>query len=304
MMFSAIRRHVTPATTMAFVALVFAVTGGAFAATGGGNSAHAPLTASAARSKAKSKAKAGPRGPAGPRGATGASGPAGPAGPVGATGPAGASGPQGETGPEGKQGIQGVEGEKGANGAPGEEGSPWTAGGTLPPEKTETGTWSFGQAKTEGTEEYAEYGAFVPVSFAIRLKEGLEGSAVHFLTEKTLNCAEPQEPARKECEEENKEVKEREKANQEACPGSAAEPTAEPGNLCVYEALLSGPANNAIRGHVYNGGSSLFPFNVGAGTTGAVLGLRVETEGNVGGTGGAIGIVSGYGTWAVTAPKV
>ena len=117
-MFSRIRKHLTPSTAIAFAALIFALTGGAYAATGGGAS-HATLTASAAKAKKKSApaGKPGPRGPAGPAGAAGAAGPAGPvgpAGPAGAKGETGAAG-TGTTGAEGKKGKEG----KGTPGAPG-----------------------------------------------------------------------------------------------------------------------------------------------------------------------------------------
>jgi hypothetical protein len=106
------------------LALVFAMLGGAYAATDSG-SGHA--TASA---------KKGPRGPRGPRGKQG---PVGPAGPVGPVGPAGAKGDPGTPGANGKEGPEGPEGPEGKEGP---EGSPWTAGGTLPSGETETGSWT------------------------------------------------------------------------------------------------------------------------------------------------------------------
>jgi hypothetical protein len=164
--FTKLKKHFTPSTAIAIVALVFAATGGAFAATGGGGSSHATLSASAAKSKAKPKTKAGPRGPAGPAGKNGAPGPAGPAG---ATGPAGPTGPAGGTGPAGSPGEPGKPGEsvtveKAAKPVECKEGgSKLTVGGksehvcngekgaagpegnikeTLPSGKTETGSWS------------------------------------------------------------------------------------------------------------------------------------------------------------------
>jgi Collagen triple helix repeat (20 copies) len=113
-MFSAIRKHLSPATVLAFVALVLAVTGGAFAAGSPGGSsgtkavAQVAPRASFAKAKAKAKAKAGPRGPAGPagkNGAPGATGPAGPAGPAGPQGPAGAKGENGAAGSDGTNGV-------------------------------------------------------------------------------------------------------------------------------------------------------------------------------------------------------
>ena len=100
-MLSALRKrvHFGPATAIAFLALVFAITGGAFAATGGngGGSSHATLIASAA--KAKSKVKVGPRGPAGPAGKNGANGANGAAGPQGPQGPKGENGTTARTAP-------------------------------------------------------------------------------------------------------------------------------------------------------------------------------------------------------------
>ncbi len=61
-------KHLSPATGIAFVALIFAVTGVSFAATGGGSSSPAHATLIATVAKSKPKAKAGPRGPAGPAG--------------------------------------------------------------------------------------------------------------------------------------------------------------------------------------------------------------------------------------------
>ena len=146
-MFSRIRNrlHLTPSMAIAFVALVLALTGGAFAATphGGGGA-----TATAAKSKAKPKAKAGPRGPAGPAGKTGATGATGPAG---ATGPGGAAGAKGETGGAGVQGVQGETGATGPQGPIGDtgvqgpQGEPWTPNNTLPANATEKGTLERGR---------------------------------------------------------------------------------------------------------------------------------------------------------------
>jgi hypothetical protein len=87
------------------IALVFAMFGGAYAATNSGGKA----TASA-------KAKRGPRGPKGP---VGPAGPAGPTGPAGAKGDAGAQGAEGKAGAEGKEGKAGLEGKAGKNGTNG-----------------------------------------------------------------------------------------------------------------------------------------------------------------------------------------
>jgi hypothetical protein len=131
---------------IAVIALVFAMVGGAFAAKGA-------LTGKQKKEVEKiAKKYAGKTGPAGPQG---------PAGTNGTNGKDGANGKDGTNGTNGKSVTTGnaalaeceeggitveVEGtpatkKKVCNGEEGKEGSPWTAGGTLPPEKTETGAW-------------------------------------------------------------------------------------------------------------------------------------------------------------------
>jgi hypothetical protein len=103
-MLSALRKHLNPATAIAFLALILALTGGAFAATGGGN--HPTLTASAAKAKKGPRGPQGPAGPAGKTGATGATGAAGATGPAGAKGETGAAGAAGATGASGELKIE------------------------------------------------------------------------------------------------------------------------------------------------------------------------------------------------------
>jgi hypothetical protein len=217
-MFQRVRKHISPATVVAFMALIFAMTGGAFAASSGsgGGSSPAKATASttlATAAKAKPKAKAGPRGPAGAKGATGpagATGSAGPAGPAGATGPAGA----GTAGATGAIGATGATGAPGAVGPAGPEGSFNT---TLPKGKTLKGDWSaFGKAPEAG------FPVVATVSFGIPLASA---PATHYLRpggneEPFFDGTTGKEGLR----------------SQPACPGSAEEPKAEPGNLCVYAA--------------------------------------------------------------------
>jgi Collagen triple helix repeat (20 copies) len=107
---------------VAVVALVFAMLGGAYAATGGNSS------------KATASAKQGKQGK---QGKTGKTGPAGPAGTAGPAGPAGAKGDTGAAGSNGKDGTNGTNGKNGTNGEDGETG--FTE--TLPSGKTETGSW-------------------------------------------------------------------------------------------------------------------------------------------------------------------
>lgn len=117
-MLNIVRRNLNLPTAVAVVALVFAMTGGAFAAKD-------QLTSSkqTAKHKKKKKAKRGPRGPRGKRGAQGLPGP---------------------QGLPGLQGIPGPKGDRGAQGPKGDTGSPWTAGGFLPSGKSLAGTWFAG----------------------------------------------------------------------------------------------------------------------------------------------------------------
>ncbi len=292
-MFQQLRKRMTPSTVIAIVALVFAATGGAFAATGGGSGpSHATLTATAAKSK--SKAKAGPRGSAGAKGATGATGSAGPAGP---TGPAGGTGPQGPQGNAGTNGTNGENGKEGTPGAPGVNGKSVVTGAassgeckaggtkfevegskhsehvcngeggsgggepqlpkTLPSKATETGAWSI-QVPAEFFEESF---AFTSLSFPIPLEGPLNGPHVFFIA---MGEAGKQDAAE--------------------CPGTLLEPTAAPGDLCIYTAF----DNKLKLFRIVQPGTA---EEAGAGTSGARLELELE----------AAKLGSAYGTWAVTA---
>jgi Collagen triple helix repeat (20 copies) len=155
-MMQAIRRRVNATTVIAVFALVFAMSGGAYAAK------KFLITSKGQISPSVLKALKGATGAKGANGAAGAQGPAGGTGPAG---PAGAQGPQGTAGTNGTDGKEGKEGKPG---------TPGTTGftDTLPSGKTETGTWSAAQ-------ENANIGAIVPLSFSIPLSEGLDGTHVH-----------------------------------------------------------------------------------------------------------------------------
>jgi hypothetical protein len=169
---------------IAIVALVAALGGGAYAASGGLTGKQKKEVEKIAKSVSKP-------------GKTGATGPAGPAG---AQGSAGGKGDQGATGAPGSPGAPGEEGERGP------VGSPWTAGGTLPAGKTETGSWV---VLGEGSLGLAQ------ISFPIPLTEAaanaIDSAHVHYVAVGDVvpaGCAD----------------------------GTAAAPAAAPGNLCVYEA--------------------------------------------------------------------
>lgn len=234
-MFKAIRRRFTYANVAATLALVFAMTGGAYAANKFLITSTKQISPKVLKSLKGSSGKAGANGAQGAAGAAGPQGPTGPAGGVGTAGTAGA------------QGIQGVQGEKGKEGKTGKEGSPWTVGGTLPSGKTETGAWGFGPLATTGHTQAFETVA----SFPIPLAEPLGSTGVHYINykaEEVVGEGNPNQPST-------------------ACKGTVAKPTAEPGNLCVYA------AEAVIAAHtIETSSSSIFSlaFEAGAGTTGAL----------------------------------
>ena len=100
------RMHLSPTTVIATLALVFAMTGGAYAAK------KYLITSTKQISPSVFKALQGKAGPAGSAGAQGAQGPAGAKGETGPAGPAGI----GAEGKRGEQGIQGNDGKKGEAG--------------------------------------------------------------------------------------------------------------------------------------------------------------------------------------------
>jgi hypothetical protein len=221
------------------------------------------------------------------------------AGKPGAAGANGAPGAKGDAGAAGANGTNGTNGAPGANvtqtaipaggecGA-GVSGVNYTLSGTstkicngkngttgftetLPPEKTETGAWGFGPAMS--SEFLSEEISF---SFAIPLADPLVGeSTVHYIN-----------PAGKEVfgvtfQERNP------IGTPPSCAGNAANPTAEPGNLCIYAAVQENgvfASTTAIHG----AGSAA----AGASTAGAILTMGVAgSEGS-----------GAWGSYAVTAP--
>jgi hypothetical protein len=288
-MFQRVGKHLTPSTLIAFAALVLALTGGAFAATGhsGGGASRPESTAVSRATAVKSGDKAarrgprgasGPKGATGPKGAIGAAGAVGPAGPGGPTGATGASGARGEKGEPGAPGKNGQEGEEGTPGAAGKEGSPWTAGGTLPSGSTETGAWSGALAPTgAGTVEGI---AISPISFPIHLAApidgfGTAGPGVHYVS------SEEQEKGGPETSE---------------CKGNVEKPEASKGNLCLYEGAIvepSGTDSLSVPITTSLSGSQGVNQDQVTSTSGALVYVRYE---------GPAGEARLSGSWAVTAP--
>jgi hypothetical protein len=254
-MFNKIRMRMTYANVLMTLALVFAMTGGAYAAK------KYLITSTKQISPSVLKALAGKPGPAGSAGAPGA------------PGKDGAQGLKGETGAEGKQGLEGKEGKAGATGGTGPAGakgatgatgptgttgatgSPWTAGGTLPSGKTETGSWTV-MIGSEGTGVAA---LSVPIPLAATVKSEL--------------------------------VEEGKVGGAGCTGGTAAEPKADPGFLCIYV--------NAFFLEFEPGGTAKF---LGTGDAGNGSSRQVEA-----GSGGAWMLWAGtpgefgIGTFAVTA---
>jgi hypothetical protein len=194
-MLSAIRKRLTYPNVAMTLALVFAMTGGAYAAN------HYLITSTKQISPKVLKAL---------KGANGKNGAPGPAGPAGAAG-SGTAGAQGPTGPAGAKGETGAAGAAGANGEAGAKGANGTNGttgftSTLPSGKTETGAW------------FAESNASKVIHFAISFPIPLEAPIT--ATANTIAVT------RKQVEEGKVPA---------GCSGSAVKPEAAPGNVCLFE---------------------------------------------------------------------
>jgi hypothetical protein len=158
-MLSAIRKRLTYANVAMTLALVFAMTGGAYAAK------HYLITSTKQISPKVLKSLKGANGKIGAPGPAGAAG----SGTAGAQGPTGPAGAKGETGAAGAAGAKGEAGAKGANGTNGTTG--FTA--TLPSASTETGSWSF----STDNEQLLP----VAIGFNIPLEAELAASKVHYV---------------------------------------------------------------------------------------------------------------------------
>jgi hypothetical protein len=237
---------------IAGLALVFAMTGGAYAAK------KYLITSTKQISPSVLKAL---QGKAGVGGAPGAAGAPGVQGPQGAQGPAGSAGTAGSGGAKGEKGATGATGAKGATGASGATG--YTE--SLPSGKTETGTWSIYTAFVEP----GFPGTLTSISFAIPLKGISEGTAYAFDLKETEN------------EEFEREIGGTKKPT--GCTGSVTEPTAPRGVLCVYTAneSLEGGAEGHLEVHLrpaeFEGYGSSGAFLGGFGSNKAPA--RIEANG-------------------------
>jgi Collagen triple helix repeat (20 copies) len=249
---------------ISIIALVAALGGGAYAASGGLTGKQKKEVQKIAQTEAKKFAKAGPQGQPGAKGDAGAPGAAG------AKGDAGAAGANGQPGAAGNAGVSvttttaGPECSEGgtkftsASGTSfvcnGEEGPQGQTGftETLPSGKTETGSWG------SLSEEFGG-GAFsiTNLSFNIPLSAPLDAAHVKFIE---LGGTVPT-----------------------GCTGgSVSEPKADAGFLCVYTGTGEFPAPGSILKPSSGQG--------GADKAGAVLLLEAPNE------------LFASGSWAVTAP--
>jgi len=258
----------TAGFVISIVALVAALGGGAYAAKNG-------LTSKQKKEVekiAKKVAVPGPKGEKGENGSAGSKGENGSAGSKGDTGTKGEAGAKGDPGENGKsvtvtaiaeggskceeRGGAEVKVEGAGSGTAvcnGQDGS-----GELPPGATETGSWSFGQlAEVEpaGTPAFT----LVTISFPSPLPEGEAPLAVEFLAEEATSTH---------------------------CEGTAKEPEAAEGYLCVYETPFSGEELELAESLNPNSATS---GEGGAGRNGTILNLGYEA------------FAKGYGTWAAHA---
>lgn len=160
----------------------------------------------------------------------------------------------------------------------GKEGSPWTAGGTLPPGKTETGTWAASGIPATNP-AFSAFGEYInsSISLPIPTNESLEEAKVHIIL----------------FGEGEGEPKQAQAITNGECKGNYAAPAAgitgagatATGNLCVF--VASPPLVKNV-GEISISSAS---FSSAAGKTGAVLFVHPET---------AKEAIFGLGVWAVT----
>jgi len=238
-MFSRVHQRLgTAGLIIAIVALVAALAGGAYAASGGLTGKQKKEVKKIAKAEAKKYAKRGPAGPAGPQGAKGDPGAKGDTGAQGPQGPAGTQGPTGAAGPAGTFSTE-----------------------PLPSGQTLTGAWG---TSGQGT-------SLVSISFPISVspapialwefvvgtpKEAIgvkleDGSASFFGNIANQSEAEEEWEA--------------------ACPGSAAEPKAASGFVCIYNGpktgTVSNPKERETEAEAANKFGLVVPFAPGAGAS-------------------------------------
>jgi hypothetical protein len=158
------------------------------------------------------------------------------------------AGPQGARGEQGVKGEQGAKGEQGKTGPPG---SPWTIG-VLPSGASLKGAFTIAITATA-----MEQRVGTEISFGIPLASAPIARFIY---------AGSPPPAE--------------------CPGTPAVPKADPGNLCIYEAVAQNIELEGVEDPITEAtGSTVQPFGA------SVVGFST-----------AAGDVNASGSWAVTAP--
>lgn len=274
-MFKMLRTRFGIPGIVSVIALVFAMTGGAFAAKKYIITSTKQIKPSVLKSL---KGEEGPRGLAGTNGTNGTNGKDGAQGSAGTHGTDGTDGTNGTVGTDGKNVVTGtatstpVTGECPEVGGATVEvegnaaskkkvcnGSPWTVGGTLPSKETETGTWSVLIGPTgNGLGDVSfpiPLGAEIPPANVLKV---LAGGSVPAVCDDAAGS-----------------------------PPSVANPEADPGYLCVF---VSGFIAGGSVKYIWKPDTTSASTDTGAGTTGALL------------IGTSSGEDVGTGTFAVTAP--
>lgn len=186
----------------------------------------------------------------------------------GATGPQGPRGPRGPAGPKGDKGEKGDKGDKGEKGDTGPQGPSGLSGGSIPSGITVTGAWGGRYVNALAGNQTNSY--LLPYSFPLPAPDALTDGQVNFgaTTPGPVGDADSQ------------------------CTGSAANPTAPPGKVCIY-------VNNGTRD---NSTLTGFKLTAAGGSTNADrYGFEVRVvNSSPGGTNG--GTLRAEGTWAYTAP--
>jgi hypothetical protein len=270
-MIARIAKHFSYANIALTVGLVFAMSGGAFAASKFLITSTKQIKPSVLK---QLKGKPGSAGSQGPQGPAGAAGPTGPGGAPGAKGENGAPGAEGESGvsvtskeltkseaackKEGGSEFTAGEGKK-TIACNGKEGSPWTAGGTLPEGASEHGQWA-AAGNTSAPSIHA-----ASISFPIALEATLSEGKTHVIG----------------IEEGFKELKQAAAITSGECTGTWEHPGAAGKNLCVF--VNPNSTENAT--NIGNAESEA----AGAGVSGAIV------TGKAG-----IGLFFLEGSWVVT----
>jgi hypothetical protein len=223
-----IRRQFTFANVTVTVALVFAMAGGAFAASHKSHAAKKSPVVITSLKQINPKVVAALKGQNGKDGAQGVAGQQGPQGVQGSEGAKGKDGVPGEpgsrgaTGPSGATGPVGATGPKGSTGSTGPEGICATASCTLPKGASLKGEWAMRENQATGIN-----GLTSAISLGVPLASA---PTAHYIPEGTPEGSDPT-----------------------GCKGTVSAPVAVSGNLCVFaeeeqNIFQTAPFNPAVTG--------------------------------------------------------